>query len=126
MHTSTMALMKTAGQPRSSITVLTVLVLIASFSLAVGSLWTAYSAVEQADKPFHDVYSLFPAQSIEPALLADTDDFRGSLQRTDFLKFFTPWTVNSGKSACFVSRFRIGSRDGFISNKETILLKLRI
>ena len=112
---------------RRIITVLTAFAIMTNFSLSVAEALRAEgSAMLKTGGLPAELYCLFSGQAEEPALLADTGDEHNLPKQADSQRLLGFWRANNNGTACYVSRFKTGPKEGFVSLKDTILLKLRI
>ena len=114
--------------PRSIVMFLAVIVVMVSFALtAAEPLRAARTAAEwQTGLSGGTCYS-FPEQTVDPVLIAKSDDTSVLQQLIESQQLFTACGgVNGSGDAVFPSRFRIFSKNDSVDIKNTILLKLRI
>ena len=112
---------------RRTISVVTAFVILASFSLATAeALQVEGSAMAKTGGLSAELCCLFSGQAEEPALLANTGDDNNSPDKADSQRLFGLWRANGSRTACYISHFKTGPKEGFVSLKDTILLKLRI
>ena len=114
--------------PRSIIMILTAVAVLACFSMAAAAPMRAAGLMAEWQGGLSGkAYYFFPVQTGDPAQFTNSEDDRFSHLRSEPLRFFALWGgVDGLKDTFFISQFRIDSKNGITSLKETIDLKLRI
>ena len=108
------------------ISVAAIIAMLAGFSQAeLESLHDTFSSSERSDELSEAVYS-FPDKIVEAALFTRADDSDFSFLRIANQRFFAfSGTTGLGSASCF-SQFQFRSKENYLDNKNTILVKLRI
>jgi len=107
--------------------VITVFALLAGFPLAAAeAMWVDGSATTGKCELTSGLCCLFSEQAEGPALLAGSDDEPISPKQTDSQRFLGFWKTGSSRISFYFSQIKTGPKEGFVSIKDTILLKLRI
>ena len=114
--------------PRNLVIILTAIAVMISFSLAAAEPLRAadFALMERTGSLAGGAWYSFPQQAGDPVVFTKAEDTRFSPLRAESQRFFAPFGMSGSGNTLCSSRFRTNSKCGFVSIKETILLKLRI
>jgi len=112
--------------PCNILTILTAIAVMGSFSLAAMESLRAAGLTAGQDGLSNEAYYFFPEQTEDAAMLAHSDDDRNSTLRMDSHRVFNSWGLSGPEHTFCLLRVLKNSKNGFVSTKDTIILKLRI
>ena len=112
---------------RRVITLITALTIFAGFFLTAAEAFQPEAfAAPESDELSLELSCFFPGQVEVPALLPDTSEHHTPPCREESQRYCSFLKPYEDGSTWYISRFNIGPKDGFVSIKDTILLRLRI